>query len=132
MQISVAPPAISAAFFDAIRRLKDLNFMWKWDGELPKDLPSNIFMRTWMPQQDILGWSSLIVFQMPYQIFLKLIKCITHSSYCICSILNTKYNMYFSSSKNSRFYDSFWTYEYVKVSVYNTFSSNVNDYLNKV
>ena len=77
MQISVAPPAISAAFFDAIRRLKDLNFLWKWDGELPKDLPSNIFMRTWMPQQDILGWSSLIVFQMPYQIFLKLIKCIT-------------------------------------------------------
>jgi glucuronosyltransferase len=54
VQISVAPPEISSAFFEAIRRLK-VHFVWKWEGDLPKEIPPNVFMSKWMPQQDILG-----------------------------------------------------------------------------
>ena len=54
--MSQAPKEISSAFFDAVKRLKYLNFIWKWDdGELPTDIPSNVFMQRWMPQQQILG-----------------------------------------------------------------------------
>lgn len=54
VQISQASPEIYAAFFDAMKRV-DVHFLWKWESDIPKDIPDNVFMRNWMPQQDILG-----------------------------------------------------------------------------
>jgi glucuronosyltransferase len=54
VQLSQAPPEILAAFLGAVKRI-DTNFIWKWEAEVPKDLPKNVFMQKWMPQQDILA-----------------------------------------------------------------------------
>jgi len=29
--------------------------VWKWEDEVPENLPKNIFMSKWLPQQDLLG-----------------------------------------------------------------------------
>ena len=52
--MSSAPPDFITSFFDGIRDLK-LRFLWKWDGEPPKNLPGNVFTSKWFPQQDVLG-----------------------------------------------------------------------------
>jgi len=41
-------------FINAFKN-SNVKFIWKWDGEIPKDLPSNILADNWLPQQEILA-----------------------------------------------------------------------------
>ncbi|CAG7724753.1 unnamed protein product [Allacma fusca] len=62
VQISKAPPEIYGAFIEAIKRIK-VNFIWKWEGDnLPSNLPSNVFMQKWMPQQALLAHPKIKAF----------------------------------------------------------------------
>ncbi|CAL8100661.1 unnamed protein product [Orchesella dallaii] len=49
------PQSIKDQFFDTIKSFSSLKFLWKWNGELPKDIPSNLFLSQWFPQLDILA-----------------------------------------------------------------------------
>jgi len=54
VKISTIPQETLKIFFDAIRNTK-LQYLWKWEGDAPKDAPPNIFFKNWFPQQDVLG-----------------------------------------------------------------------------
>jgi len=47
-------------FVEAFRRIK-MSVLWKWDAEVP-DLPDNVKLSSWVPQQDLLGHPNLKVF----------------------------------------------------------------------
>ena len=58
---SLTPSSMSAdtkqEFIEAFRELK-LPVIWKWDEEI-KDLPPNVLLSKWLPQQDILAHPKL-------------------------------------------------------------------------
>jgi glucuronosyltransferase len=41
-------------FMNVFRQLKQ-KVLWKWETETMPDLPSNVKLSKWLPQQDILG-----------------------------------------------------------------------------
>ena len=43
------------------RSLKQYTFVWKWGAEV-EDLPENVIVKSWLPQQDILAHPNLKVF----------------------------------------------------------------------
>jgi len=47
-------------FVNAFRSL-DMQVIWKWDAEVP-NLPQNVKISSWLPQQDLLGHPNLKVF----------------------------------------------------------------------
>jgi len=61
-EISKSPPEIRNAFFTALRKFKNIQFLWKWEGEFPKEHLPNVLFVKWAPQQDILGHPKLIAF----------------------------------------------------------------------
>ena len=42
-------------FIEAFRQIPDYNFMWKFESDLDIELPKNVIIRKWLPQNDILG-----------------------------------------------------------------------------
>ncbi|XP_055535827.1 UDP-glucosyltransferase 2-like [Wyeomyia smithii] len=42
-------------FIEAMRRIPDYNFLWKFESDLIFDLPKNVIIRKWLPQNDILA-----------------------------------------------------------------------------
>ena len=39
------------------------NFLWKFESDtLPSELPKNVMVKAWLPQNDLLGHKSLIAF----------------------------------------------------------------------
>ena len=42
------------AFMSAFAKFSQ-RVLWKWEAEIPTNLPSNIMMTKWLPQQDLLG-----------------------------------------------------------------------------
>ena len=48
-------------FIDAFRELKDTPIIWKWDDVLD-DIPRNVFVQKWLPQNDLLAHPNLRVF----------------------------------------------------------------------
>ena len=48
-------------FIDAFRELKDTPIIWKWDDVLD-DIPGNVFVQKWLPQNDLLAHPNLRVF----------------------------------------------------------------------
>lgn len=42
-------------FLEAIAELREFNFIWKYEADNLKDLPKNLLIRDWMPQNNILG-----------------------------------------------------------------------------
>lgn len=51
-------------FFKIIREMSDYNFLWKFDVSQVNgfEIPSNLIVRSWLPQQDILAHSNVIAF----------------------------------------------------------------------
>jgi glucuronosyltransferase len=46
---------VQNAFLEAFRDLSQI-VIWKYDGEI-NDLPKNVILKKWIPQNDILGMS---------------------------------------------------------------------------
>ena len=44
-----------------LRSLIQYTFIWKWNAEI-EDLPKNVIVKSWLPQQDILAHPNLKVF----------------------------------------------------------------------
>jgi glucuronosyltransferase len=42
------------AFMSAFAKLPQ-RVIWKWEADVPVNVPSNIMMKKWLPQQDLLG-----------------------------------------------------------------------------
>ncbi|ODM95812.1 UDP-glucuronosyltransferase 1-9 [Orchesella cincta] len=42
-------------FFNTFKAFPNLKFLWKWNGEFPKDIPENVFLSRWFPQLDLLA-----------------------------------------------------------------------------
>jgi glucuronosyltransferase len=52
--VSSMPKETLQAFMGAFAKIPQ-KVIWKWEDEIPVDLPSNIMMTKWLPQQDLLG-----------------------------------------------------------------------------
>merc|ERR1719347_187801 len=48
-------------FVEAFSQLKQ-KINWKWDGEITDDIPKNVKLSKWLPQQDLLAHPNLKVF----------------------------------------------------------------------
>ena len=48
-------------FLNTFKKFPQYDFIWKWDEKLP-NLPKNVFVSNWLPQQDILAHPNLKVF----------------------------------------------------------------------
>ncbi|ODM98012.1 UDP-glucuronosyltransferase 2B20 [Orchesella cincta] len=55
------PVETSTKFLNVFSKLKQ-RVIWKWDGELPGKIPSNVKLAKWLPQQDILGHKNIKIF----------------------------------------------------------------------
>jgi len=53
--IARGPKYLQDKFIQAFTKMKDMKFVWKYEGERTPEIPSNVFIAKWMPQQDILG-----------------------------------------------------------------------------
>lgn len=53
-KLSRLPPDVRQTFFTAMRNSRT-NFLLKWDGDIPEDMPKNTFTAAWLPQQRVLG-----------------------------------------------------------------------------
>jgi UDP:flavonoid glycosyltransferase YjiC (YdhE family) len=60
---SIAPPALTRSLLNAFSRLRQRVLM-KVSGALPADIqiPANVRVERWLPQQDILGESRKAIF----------------------------------------------------------------------
>jgi len=47
--------SMRSVFFNAIKNNPSIQFLWKWDAEIPKDVPKNLYLAKWFNQQDVLG-----------------------------------------------------------------------------
>ncbi|CAG0884298.1 unnamed protein product [Cyprideis torosa] len=49
-------------FIAVFKRFSEYQIFWKWETEHMDDLPSNVMLSKWMPQQDLLGHSDCKLF----------------------------------------------------------------------
>uniref|UniRef100_A0A0N5AF60 glucuronosyltransferase n=1 Tax=Syphacia muris TaxID=451379 RepID=A0A0N5AF60_9BILA len=54
-QWSLAPETVVNAFLSAFAEKSLIRFIWQYNGKIPKNIPPNVYMRNWLPQQDLLG-----------------------------------------------------------------------------
>lgn len=48
-------------FLSVLSQLKQ-KIIWKWDGEIPAEIPNNILMMKWLPQNDLLAHLNMRLF----------------------------------------------------------------------
>ncbi|CAG7716698.1 unnamed protein product [Allacma fusca] len=46
---------LQSLMIEVLASFENINFLWKWDGEVPKTLPKNIFFSKVLRQNDVLG-----------------------------------------------------------------------------
>ncbi|CAG7831244.1 unnamed protein product [Allacma fusca] len=55
IKVSNLPPKKQRILTDSVASFEEINFLIKWDGVIPEDLPKNVFAAKWFPQQDVLA-----------------------------------------------------------------------------
>ncbi|CAG7786638.1 unnamed protein product [Allacma fusca] len=55
IKVSALPVETQKMLFNTVEAIDDTNFLWKWEGDIPKNLPKNVFAMNWFPQQDVLA-----------------------------------------------------------------------------
>ncbi|CAG7716695.1 unnamed protein product, partial [Allacma fusca] len=55
IKISDLPVELQRELIATVGSFTDTSFIWKWDGEVPQQLPKNVLAKKWFPQNDILG-----------------------------------------------------------------------------
>ena len=58
---SLMTPDKKQIFLNVFKKFSQYDFIWKWDEKLP-DLPKNVLVANWLPQQDILAHPNLKLF----------------------------------------------------------------------
>ena len=58
---SLMTPDKKQIFLNVFQKFSQYDFIWKWDEKLP-DLPKNVLVANWLPQQDILAHPNLKLF----------------------------------------------------------------------
>ena len=48
------PEETLQAFMNAFAKIPQ-KVIWKWESEVPENVPSNVMMTKWLSQQDLLG-----------------------------------------------------------------------------
>lgn len=61
VQSSKLPKEKLAAFFDTFKNLKQ-RVLWKFEDESLPGIPSNVMVRKWLPQNDILAHPNMVLF----------------------------------------------------------------------
>ena len=61
MKGSLMPETLRKALVNAFSKLKQ-RVIWKWETETMPDLPKNVKLAKWLPQQDILGHPKIRLF----------------------------------------------------------------------
>ncbi|CAG0885293.1 unnamed protein product [Cyprideis torosa] len=56
------PENFRRMFIAVFKRFSEYQIFWKWETEHMDDLPSNVMLSKWMPQQDLLGHSDCKLF----------------------------------------------------------------------
>ncbi|CAJ0606351.1 unnamed protein product [Cylicocyclus nassatus] len=54
-QWNKASMRIKNIFLDTFRALPNVQFVWQYNGKPIENLPENVFVQSWLPQQDLLG-----------------------------------------------------------------------------
>ena len=55
------PEETLQAFMNAFAKIPQ-KVIWKWESEVPENVPSNVMMTKWLSQQDLLGIKRLQLF----------------------------------------------------------------------
>ncbi|CAG7836480.1 unnamed protein product, partial [Allacma fusca] len=55
IRVSKLPLTMRKVLFEAVESMPRTKFLWKWEGEIPEDLPKNALAKNWFPQQDVLA-----------------------------------------------------------------------------
>lgn len=64
VQAKDMPLDMKNKFLNVFSRLKQ-RVLWKWEGEIPQNISSNLKLSKWLPQQDLLGlWQFKSFFNM--------------------------------------------------------------------
>ncbi|CAG0884011.1 unnamed protein product [Cyprideis torosa] len=62
MRAEYMPAKYRKALVEAFRELKEFRILWKWEETDTTDIPSNVKVTKWAPQQDVLGHRNIKVF----------------------------------------------------------------------
>lgn len=55
VKASAMPDFLLNHFLTAFAAFPNLKFLWRWTGPEPKNMPKNVLVQSWFPQQDMLG-----------------------------------------------------------------------------
>ena len=55
VKVSSMPKETLDTFLEVMAKIPRIKIVWKWEGQPLKNLPSNVLMINWLPQQDLLG-----------------------------------------------------------------------------
>uniref|UniRef100_A0A8D8CYC2 UDP-glucuronosyltransferase n=2 Tax=Culex pipiens TaxID=7175 RepID=A0A8D8CYC2_CULPI len=62
LRSSAMPPETLQVFLEVFRRLPQYNFLWKWESDQAPDLPPNVLLQKWIPQNDVLAHPKIKLF----------------------------------------------------------------------
>ena len=53
VKVSSMPKETLDTFLEVMAKIPRIKIVWKWEGQPLKNLPSNVLMIDWLPQQDL-------------------------------------------------------------------------------
>lgn len=62
LRSSAMPPETLQVFLEVFRRLPQYNFLWKWETDNTPELPPNVLLQKWLPQNDVLAHPNIKLF----------------------------------------------------------------------